>query len=280
MSTSDRPLSGTVAIVTGASRGLGRAFAVDLAAEGAAVTLVARSAGDLAETASMVTAHGVACEVVVGDVCDGALAEHTVTLTEERLGPVRLLVNNAGVAHVCAVSDAEPDDWWRVVTVNLRAPFVWTKAVLPGMQRRRRGRIINVSSPAMTAPLPYYSSYGASKAGLSQFTACFAEEVAADGVGVYAIGPAALTDMTRATWENDVAPAEMREAFRKVFTSDPEGLLDLSVSLFRFVARGGADHVSGSYVGARPGDFDTPDAVAARPRSPAGEVLLATTTDE
>ena len=136
-----------------------------------------------------------------------------------------------------------------------------------------RGRIINVSSPAMRAPLPYISSYGASKAGLSQFTACVAPEVAASGVVVVAIGPGALTDRTRSTWENDVMPPERRDMFHAVFTADPEGLMRLSVDLFRCVATGGADHLSGAYVGVHDGEFDTPADLAARPPSEAGLLL-------
>ena len=273
MAVVDRPLEGSVAIVTGASRGLGRAFAVDLAEAGASLALVARSEEGLAETAALVAAHDVACECIVGDVCDDALAERVVTQAEKGLGSVDLLVNNAGAAHICAFADANVDDWWHVLTVNLRAPVVWMKAVLPGMRARGRGRIINVSSPAMRAPLPYISSYGASKAGLSQFTACVAPEVAASGVVVVAIGPGALTDMTRSTWENDVMPAERRDIFHRVFTVDPEGLMRLSVDLFRCVATGGADHLSGAYVGVHDGGFDTPADLAVQAPSEAGLLL-------
>ena len=149
MAVNDRPLEGSVSIVTGASRGLGREFAVILAEAGSALALVARSESGLAETARLVEARGAACEVVVGDVCDDALAERVVALAEERLGPIDLLVNNAGIAHICAFADDDVDDWWSSLTVNLRAPIVWTKAVLAGMRQRRRGRIINVSSPGM-----------------------------------------------------------------------------------------------------------------------------------
>ena len=126
----------------------------------------------------------------------------------------------------------------------------------------------------MRAPLPYISSYGASKAGLSQFTACVrAGGCRLDGVVVVAIGPGALTDMTRSTWENDVMPAELRDMFHAVFTADPEGLMRLSVDLFRCVATGGADHLSGAYVGVHDGEFDTPADLAARAPSEAGLLL-------
>ena len=276
MSTLDRPLAGTVAIVTGASRGLGRHFAIDLAAAGADVTLVARSAEGLAQTAALVAAHDVRCETVVGDVCDDSLAARVVALTRERLGPVDLLVNNAGAAMPALVAAQSIDDWWEVVAVNLRAPVAWTMAVLPDMLARRSGRIVNVSSPAaLHSPLPYYTSYTASKAGLSQFTAAFAQEVAADGIAVLAFGPAAATDMALGTYENDVLPDAMKDFFRTAFTTDPEGLLRSTMALFAVMARGGADHVSGSYLGAPEPAFADASTVAALPPTDPGRQVLA-----
>ena len=268
----ERPLSGSIAIVTGASRGLGRAFALDLAECGAALTLVARTADDLADTAKAVRSFDVLCETVVGDVRDDAVAAHAVSHTVERLGPPTLLVNNAGVSQLGALADVDIDDWWDVLTVNLRAPVAWTKAVLPVMQAQGHGRIINVSSPATIAPLPYITSYGAAKAALSQFTACFAPEVASDGIVVVAIGPTALTDMTRSLWEIDGLPSAMQDRFRTAFTANPEGLMRLSLDLFRCVATGGADHLSGLYLGQRADGFDTPTTIAALAPSPAGEL--------
>ena len=169
-----RPLAGSSAVVTGASRGLGRLFAIRLAELGANVTVVARSAGDLARTATAVEAVGVGCLAVVGDVTDDGLAPSTMDRAVESFGSVDLLVNNAGIAHIAAFADEDIDTWWNVITVNLRAPAVWIKAALPHMRSRRSGRIINVSSPAAAHnPLPYINSYTASKAALSQFTAAF-----------------------------------------------------------------------------------------------------------
>jgi NAD(P)-dependent dehydrogenase (short-subunit alcohol dehydrogenase family) len=259
----DRPLVGSVGIVTGASRGLGRAFAIDLAESGAALTLVARSADDLEGTADAVRSRDVLCETVVGDVRDDALADQVVQHTIDTLGPPSLLVNNAGIAQIRSLVDVTVEDWWDVLGVNLRAPVVWTKAVLPVMREQRQGRIVNVSSPATTTPLPYISSYGAAKAALTQFTACVAPELAADGIVVIAVGPAALTDMTRALWETDGLPPSMQDRFKTAFTADPDLLLRLSLDLFRCVTTGGADHLSGHYLGARPGSFDTPETIAA-----------------
>ncbi len=274
MAPNDRPLDGTVALVTGASKGLGRIFAVELATAGAAVMVVARSEAELHETARLVRAQGVRCEALVGDVTVDATAAEAIHRAEERLGPVDLLVNNAGAAHYGAVADVDLGAWWAVLEVNLRAPMVWTQAVLKGMRARRRGRIVNVSSPGAYNALPYISSYAASKAGLSQVTSALALEVAGDGVVALALGPAAMTDMVRSTWENDVMPQPIKDAFHRAFNADPDGLLALSLAVFRCMVHGDADHVSGEYIGMKPlGGFDTPADVAARPPSAAGVVL-------
>jgi NAD(P)-dependent dehydrogenase (short-subunit alcohol dehydrogenase family) len=246
---------------------LGRAFAIELAEMGMSLTLVARSRDALEDTARMARSHGVDCEVVVGDVRDDALADRAVEGTANTLGPPSLLLNNAGIAHLGALADMSIENWWEVVKVNLRAPVVWTKAVLPVMREHGRGRIVNVSSPASVAPLPYISSYSAAKAGISQFTASIAPEVAADGIIVVAIGPAALTDMTRSLWETDVLPPAMQDAFRSSFTAAPDTLMRQSLELLRCVVTGGADHLSGGYVGQRAdGTFDTPETILAARR--------------
>ena len=102
------------------------------------------------------------------------------------------------------------------------------------------------------------------KQALSQLTACVAPELTADGIVVVAIGPAALTDMTRALWETDGLPPAAQAQFKQFFTADPDRLMRLSLDLFRCVATGGADHLSGQYLGQHPGGFDTPESIAAR----------------
>jgi NADP-dependent 3-hydroxy acid dehydrogenase YdfG len=126
-------LAGRVAIVTGASRGLGRAFALELAAVGASVMLTGRSQCDLAETASRVGELGVRCETLCGDATDPRLAPRAVALTEDRLGPVDLLVNSAGAMLIGSVVETDPDEWWHAMDVNVHGPLLWTQAVLPSM---------------------------------------------------------------------------------------------------------------------------------------------------
>ena len=190
-------LAGTAAIVTGASRGLGREFAVHLARSGANVTITARSAQGLEETASLLPGARGAVEIVVGDVTDPSVAERAVARSQQRFGGVDVLVNNAGAMAVGSVADIDVDEWWDVMDVNVRAPLIWTKAVLPSMRARRAGTIINVSSRGAYTQHPYASAYCASKAALSQLTSCLAAELADVGIIVLAFGPAALTGLAR-----------------------------------------------------------------------------------
>ena len=133
-------LSGQVAIVTGGGRGLGRAYALRLAQAGAAVAVVARSSDQLAETVRLIELEGGRALALTADVSDRAAVQGVVAEVEERLGPVDLLVNNAGVAGPTVPAwEAEPNDWWRCLEINLGGPYLCARTVLPGMIERRRG---------------------------------------------------------------------------------------------------------------------------------------------
>ena len=268
MSTDLRQLEGSVAIVTGASRGLGRAYAIDLAECGASLVVTARDSGELAKTKALVEAAGGRCEQVIGDVTDPETAATCLRRAEQRLGDVDILVNNAGIVDIRLFADADRQDWWSVFEVNVRAPAEWTAIVAPGMRARHRGRILNISSPGGFVPLPFYSAYCSSKVALSQLTACLAIELSVDGVKVFALGPRAHTDMTRSLYENDVVAPAMREASRAAFTSNEAEIMRASVALFRFVATGGADHLSGGYFGDHLPGFDTPSDLEKRVQHP------------
>jgi 3-oxoacyl-[acyl-carrier protein] reductase len=163
-----------------------------------------------------------------------------------------------------AVADIDPSLWRRVIDVDLVAPMLWNRAVLAGMRARRRGRIINVTSVGSLNPSPYGSAYAAAKAGLNQLTNSLAAEVADDGIAVFALSPAAHTDMGRELYENDVMPEKQRAGLRAYMTTDPDALMQRSLELFRFVAAGGADELTGQYVGVHMGRSETPDDLRAR----------------
>src|SRR5262245_11836793 len=183
-------LSGQVALVTGGGRGIGRAIATALAEAGAAVAVLARSIDQLAETVGHVTRSGGRAVACPADVTDRAAVEAAVADVESRLGPIDLLVNNAGIGGpVGPLAETDPDDWWRCVEVNLRGPLLCTRALLPGMLARARGRVVNVASGAGTRAIPHLSAYVASKAALIRLTENLDAEVRASGVRVFAIQP-------------------------------------------------------------------------------------------
>jgi NAD(P)-dependent dehydrogenase (short-subunit alcohol dehydrogenase family) len=179
-----------VALITGASRGIGRATALRFAATGARVALLARSAEGLQETLAAVRGAGGAGGAFIADVTDEqAIARaHEQVLAE--LGPVDVLVNNAGVAGPTGqMWEVDPRQWWDTVEVNLRGTFVCSRTVLPGMVLQGKGRIINVASNAGAHRWPYFTAYAASKAAVIKLTESLASETRAHGVSVFAVHP-------------------------------------------------------------------------------------------
>jgi 3-oxoacyl-[acyl-carrier protein] reductase len=192
-------LSTTVALVTGASRGIGRAVAVALAGEGVEIGVHYHTRADAAEeTCSRIRKIGARCIAVQADVSRSEDIEHMVETVERELGTVQILVNNAGVSHRDKLENMREDDWDRVMAVNLKSAFLITQAVLPGMREREWGRIINMSSVAaqtggITGPI-----YVASKAGLIGLTHSYAALLVKEGITANTIAPALIeTDMVR-----------------------------------------------------------------------------------
>ena len=239
MNTETPPqLSGQVAIVTGAGRGIGRAIALALAGAGARVVLTARSADQLAESAALIQGAGGQALVIPADVTDQAAIEALVRTTEEQYGPPDLLVNNAGLAHPEArLWELPADDWWRVLEVNLRGPFLFARAVLPGMLARHAGRIINVASNAGTWPSTLGSAYSVSKAGLLRLTDSLAAMTEGQGVSIFAISPGLVhTQM-----------ADAVESFKSLPDSEWTSI-ERAGELCLFLASGAADRLSGRYI--------------------------------
>ena len=188
-----RSLAGQVALVTGASRGLGRVIAGALSDAGAAVGLVARSAGPLARTADQLTAGGATAVAVTADVTDpGALAAAVEQVTR-RLGPIDVLINNAGAAGPYgALWEVDPGDWWQAIEANLRGTVTCTQLVLPSMIARRHGRIVNITSQAGAYRWPLVSAYAVAKAAEIKLTENLATELRHTGVTVFSAHPGLL----------------------------------------------------------------------------------------
>jgi NAD(P)-dependent dehydrogenase (short-subunit alcohol dehydrogenase family) len=190
---------GPVVVVTGASRGIGRALALHFAAAGARLALVARSESGLEETLAAVREAGAEGDAFVADVTDAAAIASAVEQFETSLGPVDVLLNNAGLGGpIGEMWELDVDEWWETIEVNLRGTFVCSRAVLPSMVERKQGRIVNVVSHAGVHRWPYFSSYVASKAAVIKLTETLASETRPHGIAVLAAHPglvrAGLTD--------------------------------------------------------------------------------------
>jgi 3-oxoacyl-[acyl-carrier protein] reductase len=212
-------LDGRVALVTGASRGIGRAIALALSARGAEVVAAARGdhAGAVAE--EIRTAGGRA-EAVSVDVTDKATVDAVVAATLARTGRIDILVNNAGVTRDQLVLRMKRDDWDAVIATNLTGAFTCTQAVLRSMVKQRAGRIINISSVVGEAGNAGQANYAASKAGLIGFTKALALEVASRGVTVNAVAPGLIdTDMTRAISGDAQSDWESRIPLKRLGTA-------------------------------------------------------------
>lgn len=182
-------LDGRVAIVTGASRGLGRAAAVALAEAGAHVALVARSKADLEETAAHIQTLGRTTRVLVVDVTAPAAVEGAVAIVLDAFARIDILVNNSGIAVVKPLVDTTLEEWRMVLETNLTGAFNFCRAVGPAMIARRAGKVVNIASVVAAHGLAGYSAYSASKGGLIAFTRTLAVEWARHNIQVNAIAP-------------------------------------------------------------------------------------------
>lgn len=183
-------LSGKRALVTGASRGIGRAVALRLAAEGASVALNYRAGREEAEAvAAEIAASGGSAAVLQGDVAAADEAEALVGAAAEAMGGLDILVNNAGLTRDNLLMRLSEDDWDAALNTNLKGAFLCAKAAIRPMLRQRFGRIVNMSSVVALTGNPGQANYAAAKAGLIGFTRTVAREVASRGVTVNALAP-------------------------------------------------------------------------------------------
>ncbi len=191
-------LSDRVAIVTGASRGIGRAVALALASEGANVVVNYASSSNAAEeVVAAITEAGGNAITAQADVSKVEQVDALLNTTLEKFGRVDVLVNNAGITRDTLLLRMKPEDWQAVIDLNLTGVFLCTKAVSKGMLKQRSGRIINIASVAGQMGNPGQANYSAAKAGVIGFTKTVAKELASRGITVNAVAPGFIaTDMT------------------------------------------------------------------------------------
>jgi len=195
-----RLLSNKVAVVTGASRGIGSAIALAFAAEGAALVLVSlKNKKGLLEVQKKVEQFGVSCFIMLGDVSDQQFCRDVYEETVRRFNHADILVNCAGIIARAPMEEMSMDDWHRVIDVNLHGSFYMCKMFLPGMRKRQYGRIINLTSQMAFMPHPSASpSYEVSKSALNALTKHLALQYAAYNICVNAIAPGSIdTDMPK-----------------------------------------------------------------------------------
>jgi len=238
-------LSGKLALVTGAYRGLGLAIARSLGAAGATVLLNGRRREPLEQAAATLASEGLRAAIAEFDVTDpGAIARGIAAIREVH-GPVDILVNNAGIQRRHPFSEFPLADWNALVATNLTAPFLVSQAVLPGMIERKRGKIIHIASLMSELARPTVVPYTATKGGVRQLTRGMAVELAAINVQVNAIAPGYFaTEMNRALIDN----AEFNAWVCKRTPAGRWGHPDEVGGVAVFLASPAADYVTGQMI--------------------------------
>lgn len=187
-----RSLKGKVAFITGAGKGIGRAVAIALANEGVNIGLIARTQADLEEVEREVKSLGVKSAYAAVDISSQEEVDQSIIKLTDMLGPADILINNAGIGSFATLLDMDPEEWKRIIDVNLMGPYYVTRAVLPQLIEKNGGDIINISSTNGLNGAATSSAYSASKFGLIGLTESLAQEVRRNNIRVTALTPSTV----------------------------------------------------------------------------------------
>jgi NAD(P)-dependent dehydrogenase (short-subunit alcohol dehydrogenase family) len=239
-----------VSLVPGGGRGLGRVFAQALAAAGAAVAVLARSADQVAQTVSLIEEAGGRALGLAVDVTDQQAVEQAVDRIHWQLGPIDALVNNAGVwGPLGPLWTVDPQQWWRTLEINVRGGFLCARAVLPGMIARRQGRIVNIASHAGVFRWPQSSAYAISKAAIVKLTENLAAETKRAGIGVFTFHPGITTSgLTDDALAMDAPPGSPAAWIRQEVAAGRAVPPEHGAQVIVQLAAGRADVLSGRYL--------------------------------
>jgi gluconate 5-dehydrogenase len=238
-------LSGRVALVTGAYRGLGFAIARGLAGAGAHVIVNGRNADALVGATDILRGEGLAATPALFDVTDRRAVQDGVADVQRRLGAIDILVNNAGIQRRHAIVDFPQHEWDEIIATNLTAPYIVAQAVMPTMIERRRGKIIHIASLLSELARPSVVPYAAAKGGIRQLTRGMAVELARHNVQVNAIAPGYFaTEMNRALLDDAAFDAWVRQRTPAGRWGDPDEIAGLAV----FLASSAADYITGQMI--------------------------------
>ena len=224
-----KPLAGMTALVTGASRGIGLAIARRLAELGARLSLCARDATRLESAAAALRKEGFEALAMIADVTHANEIQSFVDRTHRELGPIDILINNAGIGRFGPAHQMSETDWDAVLDTNLKSVFLVTRAVAPGMIERKRGHIVNISSLAGKNAFANGGIYCASKWGLMGLTACMAEDLRAHNIRVSAVCPGSVaTDFSPHTGRDTsklLQPDDVAHAVATLVTQAPQSFI-------------------------------------------------------
>jgi 3-oxoacyl-[acyl-carrier protein] reductase len=224
-----KSLHGKTALVTGAGKGIGRAVALALAHEGVSVGLLARNGAQLRDVAEELRAYGVNTSVVTADVADMKAVNVAVAQVAEELGPIDILINNAGIGSFAKFMEMPPADWEQIIQVNLMGVYYVTRAVLPAMIVRETGDIINISSTAGLRAAAGGSAYSASKFAVMGLTEALMQEVRKYNIRVSALTPSTIaTELAIGNNLTDGNPAKVAQ---------PEDLAELIIAQLKLNRR-------------------------------------------